>query len=124
MSAVPPIAPEFVHCSDSTKSANNGLLHCSKQLTPSESRRSYVAGLAAPASLETSTIRGSRIVKVEPRPGSLSTVMSPPIIWQNRRLMTSSSPVPPWPSRLACRLLQRCQATPAALPSTGARPRG
>jgi hypothetical protein len=28
----------------------------------------------------TSTIRGKRIVKVEPRPGSLSTVMSPPII--------------------------------------------
>jgi hypothetical protein len=27
-----------------------------------------------------STIRGSRIVNVDPRPGSLSTVMSPPII--------------------------------------------
>jgi hypothetical protein len=30
--------------------------------------------------LEASTVRGSRIVKVDPRPGSLSTVMSPPII--------------------------------------------
>jgi hypothetical protein len=29
---------------------------------------------------EEPTILGSRIVKVEPRPGSLSTVMSPPII--------------------------------------------
>ena len=28
----------------------------------------------------TSTIRGTRIVKIEPRPGSLATVMSPPII--------------------------------------------
>jgi hypothetical protein len=32
------------------------------------------------AALPSSTILGSRIVKVEPRPGSLSTVMSPPII--------------------------------------------
>ena len=37
-------------------------------------------------SFRASTILGSRIVKVEPWPGSLSTVMSPPIIWQNRRL--------------------------------------
>ena len=28
----------------------------------------------------TSTIRGTRMINVEPRPGSLSTVMSPPII--------------------------------------------
>jgi hypothetical protein len=34
------------------------------------------------ASFGASTILGRRIVKVEPRPGSLSTVMSPPIIWQ------------------------------------------
>jgi hypothetical protein len=47
-------------------------------------------------SLGASTIRGSRIVKVDPRPGSLSTVMSPPIIWQNLRLMTSPRPVPPY----------------------------
>jgi hypothetical protein len=33
-----------------------------------------------PVELAASTILGSRIVKVEPRPGSLSTVMSPPII--------------------------------------------
>jgi hypothetical protein len=38
------------------------------------------AGSAGIASLAASTILGSRIVKVEPRPGSLSTVMSPPII--------------------------------------------
>jgi hypothetical protein len=43
-----------------------------------------------------STILGSRIVKVEPRPGSLSTVMSPPIIWQKRLLIASPSPVPPY----------------------------
>src|SRR5258708_32411911 len=41
----------------------------------------YEPGAATGAS----TILGSRIVKVEPRPGSLSTVMSPPIILQKRR---------------------------------------
>ena len=35
-------------------------------------------------------------MKVEPSPGSLSTVMSPPIIWQKRRLIASPSPVPPY----------------------------
>jgi hypothetical protein len=30
MSAVPPIAPEFVHCSDLTESAISGLVQCSK----------------------------------------------------------------------------------------------
>ena len=39
--------------------------------------------------------RGSRIVKVEPWPGALSSVISPPIIWQKRRLIVSPSPVPP-----------------------------
>jgi hypothetical protein len=34
-----------------------------------------------------SIIRGSRIVKVEPLPGSLATMMSPPIIWQKRLLI-------------------------------------
>ena len=42
--------------------------------------------------LAASTILGSRIVKVEPRPGSLSTVMSPPIIWQKRLLIASPRP--------------------------------
>jgi hypothetical protein len=37
-------------------------------------------GGAATLSLGPCTILGSRIVKVEPRPGSLATVMSPPII--------------------------------------------
>jgi hypothetical protein len=41
----------------------------------SRSRSGYVVALGA------STILGSLIVKVDPRPGSLSTVMSPPIIW-------------------------------------------
>ena len=35
------------------------------------------------------------MVKVLPWPGSLSTVMSPPIIRQNRRLMARPRPVPP-----------------------------
>ena len=39
---------------------------------------------------------GRRMVKVEPLPGSLSTVMSPPIIWQKRWLIASPSPVPPY----------------------------
>ena len=30
MSAVPPIAPELLRCSDSTKSANSGLMHCKR----------------------------------------------------------------------------------------------
>jgi hypothetical protein len=38
------------------------------------------ADLGTAPSLGASTIRGRRIVKVEPLPGSLSTVMSPPII--------------------------------------------
>ena len=38
---------------------------------------------------------GSWIVKVEPRPSSLATVMSPPIIWQKRLLIASPRPVPP-----------------------------
>src|SRR5262249_4084729 len=54
------------------------------------------AGLATIPSFGASTILGSRIVKLEPRPGSLSTVMSPPIVWQKRRLMTRPSPVPPY----------------------------
>jgi hypothetical protein len=54
------------------------------------------AVLAGEASFGASTILGSRIVKVEPRPTSLSTVMSPPIIWQKRRLIASPRPVPPY----------------------------
>ena len=30
MSAVPPIAPELLRCSNSTKSASSGHMHCSK----------------------------------------------------------------------------------------------
>src|SRR5262249_40828282 len=39
---------------------------------------------------------GRRTVNTEPLPGSLFTVMSPPIIWQNFRLITSPRPVPPY----------------------------
>jgi hypothetical protein len=39
---------------------------------------------------------GRHTVNTEPLPGSLSTVMSPPIIWQNRLLIASPSPVPPY----------------------------
>ncbi len=35
-------------------------------------------------------------MNVEPLPGSLSTVMSPPIIWQNRRVIARPRPVPPY----------------------------
>src|SRR6516164_1114598 len=49
-----------------------------------------------PTATASSTIPGSRIVKVEPRPGWLSTVMSPPIIWQKRLLIASPRPVPPY----------------------------
>ena len=39
------------------------------------------------------------MVKVDPRPTSLATVMSPPIIWQNFLVIASHSPVPPyWPA--------------------------
>ena len=64
-----------------------------------QKRRLYpivLSALAGTASLGRSTILGSRIVKVEPRPGSLSTVMSPPIIWQKRLLIARPRPVPPY----------------------------
>ena len=35
-------------------------------------------------------------MNTEPLPGSLSTVMSPPIIWQKRLLIASPRPVPPY----------------------------
>ena len=35
-------------------------------------------------------------MKVEPLPGLLSTVMSPPIIWQKRLLIARPRPVPPY----------------------------
>jgi hypothetical protein len=39
---------------------------------------------------------GKRIVKIEPRPNSLSTVISPPIIKQKWRLIVNPKPVPPY----------------------------
>ena len=39
MSVVPPIAPEFLHCSDSTKRAMNGLMHRSKRVFTRSPRR-------------------------------------------------------------------------------------
>jgi hypothetical protein len=44
---------------------------------------------------------GSRMVKVEPCPKVLATEISPPIIWQKRRLMASPNPVPPY-----CRVVE------------------
>jgi hypothetical protein len=49
---------------------------------------SYATGSATRA--------GSRIVNVDPCPWTLSTVRSPPIMWQNARLIASPSPVPPY----------------------------
>ena len=49
---------------------------------------SYATGSATRA--------GSRTVNVEPRPLTLVTVRSPPIIRQNARLIASPSPVPPY----------------------------
>src|ERR1022692_4269489 len=42
----------------------------------------------------TSRPAGRRIEKREPLPGSLSTVISPPIIWQNFLLSANPKPVP------------------------------
>jgi hypothetical protein len=50
---------------------------------PCNKRQCYpitLSTLTGTASFGASTILGSRIVKVDPRPSSLSTVMSPPII--------------------------------------------
>ncbi len=68
-----------------------------------------------PAPAAASTIRGRRMVKVEPRPGSLATTMSPPIIWQNRRLMVSPSPVPPYLLAVAERRLRELLEQPTHL---------
>src|ERR1700730_6007671 len=70
-----------------TKSAITGLMQCRKP-----DHRSACAGLAGNSSLGIVTILGRRIVNVEPSPGLLTTVMSPPIIWQNPRLITSPEP--------------------------------
>ena len=43
-----------------------------------------------------STTAGKRTVNTEPLPGSLDTSMSPPIIRQKWRVMTSPSPLPPY----------------------------
>jgi branched-chain amino acid transport system substrate-binding protein len=47
------------------------------------------------ASAASGTRAGSRTVKVEPRPGSLSASMSPPISRASRRLIARPRPVPP-----------------------------
>jgi hypothetical protein len=44
---------------------------------------SYAAGLIPAACLEASTIFGNRMLNVEPRPGSLSTVMSWAVVEQH-----------------------------------------
>ncbi len=72
----------------------------------SSSITSTVPMVAAPGSADTEattgsgslseTSVGSRMVNVLPRPASLSTVTSPPIIRQSRRLSARPSPVPPY----------------------------
>ena len=51
---------------------------------------------ATGSSTVAATSAGSRTVKVVPWPGSLSTVTSPPIIRQKRRLIARPRPVPPY----------------------------
>ena len=55
--------------------------HVVHHVAPAACCPAYCATVGATAaSLGTATILGSRIVKIDPRPGSLATVMSPPII--------------------------------------------
>ena len=54
-----------------------------------------VSGPGHAASAVTGMSAGSRTVKVEPRPGSLSASMSPPISRASRRLIARPRPVPP-----------------------------
>ena len=83
MSAVPQL-PEIVRALRHFRVVPGpDVSRCSKQ-------RTYSMVLGA------STILGSRIAKVDPRPGWLSTVMSPPIIWQKRLLIARPRPVPPY----------------------------
>ena len=51
---------------------------------------------SGPVGCAASIRAGRRMVKVEPLPSSLWTAISPPIIWQKRRLIASPSPVPPY----------------------------
>ena len=46
--------------------------------------------------LDSATTAGSLMVNVEPSPGWLSTVILPPIMWQNCRLIANPNPVPPY----------------------------
>ena len=50
----------------------------------------------ARTSLAGSLAAGTLREKQEPWPDALSTVISPPIIWQNFLLMANPSPVPPY----------------------------
>ena len=52
--------------------------------------------MAASVSGPAGAVTGRSTVKVEPTSGVLVTVMSPPSIWQNLRLMASPRPVPPY----------------------------
>jgi hypothetical protein len=63
-------------------------MQCSKQ-------RTYAM------SVRVSTICGRRIVKVEPRPGLLSTVMSPPIMWAAGRRAAEATAESKQPQGLA-----------------------
>ena len=60
---------------------------------PSIERDSSVGGKGISGS---STRAGIVAVKDVPWPASLTTVMSPPMSWQNLRLIARPSPVPPY----------------------------
>ena len=64
------------------------LMQCSKQ-------RTYAMSVGV------STICGRRIVKIEPRPGLLSTVMSPPIMWAAGRRAAEATAESKQPQGLA-----------------------
>ena len=51
--------------------------------------------LSSTSALASGQIAGSMMVKVEPAPGVLSTVTSPPSILQNCLVIARPSPVPP-----------------------------
>ena len=62
--------------------------HVEDHVGPAAACRVRCAGVGiAAASLVVTTILGSRTVKVDPRPDSLSTVMSPPIMRASLRVM-------------------------------------
>ena len=75
----------------------------------------FAAKALADSGAASLTSRGSVTVKVVPTPGSLATVMSPPIKWQNFRLIARPRPVPPNLRRRGRIRLRECLEDPAHL---------